>query len=110
MSRSSFEVIPLGTRTVRLVATLTDSAGNLLAGKTISFAYKLSSATTWTDAGTATTGSDGKATKDVTVSTPNTYDFKADFAGDDQYEASSAIISNYTVKEKTTLTLTVQPL
>jgi hypothetical protein len=100
----------MGSRQVRLTAVLKDSASNPLSGKTISFAYKQSTATTWTNAGTATTDSSGAASVTVTVATPGTYDFKASFAGDDQYEASDATITNYTVKDKTSITLTVTPL
>jgi len=100
----------MGSRQVRLTATLKDSAGSPVPNKTIAFAYKASTATTWTSAGTATTGSDGTASVTVTVTTPGTYDFKAEFAGDDQYEASSATVTSYTVKDKTSITLTVTPL
>ena len=49
----------MGSRQVRLTAVLKDSGENPLSGKTISFAYKLSTATAWTSAGTATTDSTG---------------------------------------------------
>ena len=99
----------MGSRQVRLTAVLKDSGGNPLSGKTISFAYKPSTATAWTNAGTATTDTTGTASVIVTVVTPNVYDFQASFAGDDQYEASTATVS-YTVKDKTSITLTVTPL
>jgi 5-hydroxyisourate hydrolase-like protein (transthyretin family) len=100
----------MGSRQVKLTAVLKDSAGNPLANKTISFSYKASTETTWISAGTATTDSTGTASVTVTVTTPGTYDFSASFAGDDQYEASSATVTNYTVKDKTSITLTVTPL
>jgi hypothetical protein len=109
MSKATFKVIPLGNRQVQLVATLKDSSNNPLSGKTIDFQHKLSSSSTWTDDGTENTDTTGTATKTITLTTPNTYDFQASFNGDEQYEASSASITNYTVKDKTTLTLTVQP-
>ena len=49
----------MGSRQVRLTAVLKDSGGSGISGKTISFAYKASSATAWTSAGTATTDSTG---------------------------------------------------
>jgi len=100
----------MGSRQVRLTAVLKDSAGNPLANKTISFAYKQSAATTWTNAGTANTDSTGTASVTVTVATPGTYDFKASFDGDSQYDATEASVTNYTVKERTSITLTVTPL
>jgi len=100
----------MGTRNVRMDATLTDNVGNPLAGKTITFKYKLSTATEWTTAGTANTGSDGKASYTVTLTVPNTYDFRAEFAGDAEYDASSAEVLNQTIKSGTILTLTITPL
>ena len=100
----------MGSRQVRLTAVLRDSAGNPLANKTISFEYKPSTAATWTSAGTANTDSSGTASVAITVTTPGTYDFRASFAGDNQYEATTATVTNYTVKEKTSITLTISPL
>ena len=94
-------------RQVRLDATLRDSANSPIANKTIQFFYRASGSTTWTSAGTATTNSSGVAS--VTVTTPGTYDFRAYFAGDDQYESAEAIVSIFTVKDRTTITLTVTP-
>jgi len=99
----------LATRDVKLEATLTDSGGSPLAGKTISFKYRASGETTWTDAGTGTTDSSGKASVTVSLAAPGTYDFRAEFAGDDEYEPSSDEKDNVTIKAKTVLTLTVTP-
>ncbi|MEM3975015.1 MAG: Ig-like domain-containing protein, partial [Ignisphaera sp.] len=96
-------------RNVRLEATLTSDT-TPLAGKTIAFFYRTSGSATWTSAGTAQTGSDGKATVTVSLTAPQTYDFRAYFAGDDDYEASEAIVSNFKVKAATSITLTVTPL
>jgi hypothetical protein len=96
------------TRNVQLRATLL-SDNTPVSGKTISFKYRLTGTTTWTDAGTGTTDANGVATVTVSLTVPQTYDFRAEFAGDDQYEASSAEVSSYTVKAKTTITLTVVP-
>ncbi|MEM3414855.1 MAG: Ig-like domain-containing protein [Thermoproteota archaeon] len=109
MPKASFQVIPLGNRQVKLVAVLKDSSGNPVSGKAIAFLHKLSTDTTWTNDGTVNTDSTGTATMTITLTVPNTYDFQASFAGDSQYEASSASVTNYTVKDKTTLTLTVEP-
>jgi len=99
----------MGSRQVKLTAVLKDSAGNALSGKTISFSYRTSGTTTWTSAGTATTDSTGTASVTVSLTTPGTYDFLAQFAGDSQYEAASAEQDNVTVKDKTSLTLTITP-
>lgn len=100
----------MSTRQCRLTAVLKDSNGKPISGKTISFSYKTSGATTWTDAGTATTGGDGSASVIVSLTAPGTYDFQASFAGDDQYEAATAIVTNYKVKDRTSITLTITQL
>ena len=100
----------MGSRQVRLTAVLKDSGGNPINGKTISFSYRTSGTTTWTSAGTATTGTDGSASVTVSLTTPGTYDFQASFAGDTQYEAATATVTNYTVKDVTSITLTITPL
>jgi hypothetical protein len=100
----------MSSRQVRLTAVLRDAANNPLANRTISFEYKPSTATTWTSAGTANTDSSGTASVTVTVTAPGTYDFRARFAGDDQYEPAEATVTNYTVKARTSITLTVTPL
>jgi len=98
------------TRDVQLIATLTDSDGNPLSGKTINFYYRASGTTTWANAGSATTDANGRATVTVTLDVPGTYDFRAEFPGDDQYEPSSAEVTNQVIKAKTILSLQVQPL
>jgi hypothetical protein len=97
----------MGTRQVRLTAVLRDSEGKGIRGKTVSFEYKPSNATAWISAGSATTDSSGAASVTVAVTAPGTYDFRASFAGDDQYEPATATVTNYTVKAKTSITLTV---
>jgi len=96
------------TRNVQLTATLT-SDGTPVSGKTISFKYRVTGTTTWTDAGTGTTDASGNATLTVSLTVPQTYDFMAEFAGDADYEASYAEVDNYTVKAKTSITLTITP-
>jgi hypothetical protein len=98
-----------GTRTVIVQAQLKDNGGSPISNKTISFAYKLSSASTWTTIGTATTDDNGMASVNVTVTTPGTYDFQASFAGDSDYEASSATATGVKIKGCTVLTITVTP-
>jgi len=99
----------MATRDVLVEATLTDSDGNPLEGKTINFYHKLSSETTYSSDGSATTDANGKASITLTLDVPNTYDFKAEFPGDENYESSSAELTNQTIKAKTTLSLTVTP-
>jgi tryptophanase len=100
----------MGSRSVRLTAVLRDTENNPIRGKTISFQYRLAGSSTWLNAGTATTDSNGVASIDITVSAPNKYDFKAYFAGDDQYESAEATVTNYTIKGKPYITLTVTQL
>jgi len=95
-------------RNVQLTATLT-SDGTPVSGKTISFYYRVSGTTTWTSAGTGTTDANGNATVTVSLTVPQTYDFRAEFAGDADYEASYAEVLNYKVKAKTAITLTATP-
>ena len=98
------------TRDVKLEATLTDSEGSPLSGKTINFYYRLHGETTWSNAGSGTTDTNGKASVTVSLSVPNSYDFRAEFPGDADYEASSDEKDNVKIKAKTTVTLTVTPL
>jgi len=98
-----------GTRTVIVQAQLKDNGGSPISNKTISFAYKLSSATTWTNIGTATTDDYGMASVNVTVATPGTYDFQASFAGDSDYEPSTATVTGVKIKGCTVLTIAVTP-
>ena len=99
------------TRTVQVVATLKDSDGNPLSGKSVNLYYRTSGETTWTDIGTNphTTDENGQVSDTVNVTAPGTYDFRAEFPGDDQYEASSAELTNQTIKAKTQITLEVTP-
>ncbi len=97
------------TRNVDLVASLKDVDGNPLAGKTIYFYYRVSGQTDWTSAYSTVTGSDGVAVKTVTLTVPQTYDFKAEFQGDVDYDASFVEVLNYKIKAKTTIALTVTP-
>jgi hypothetical protein len=97
------------TRNVRLDATLlTDSTP--LPDKSIEFFHRVTGQTEWTSDGTDDTDENGTATKTVSLDVPETYDFKAEFYGDDDYDASSSTVSAYRVKAKTTLTLTATPL
>jgi len=97
------------TRNVIIEATLTDSEYTPLANKSITFKYKASGTTTWTDAGTATTNQYGIASKTVSLSVPGTYDFRVEFAGDASYEPSYAEALNQTIKAKTIITITITP-
>jgi hypothetical protein len=95
-------------RNVQLTATLT-SDGTPVSGKTINFYYRVTGATTWTDAGAAVTDANGNATVTVSLTAPQTYDFRAEFAGDGDYEASYAEVDSYRIKARTTVTLTIAP-
>ncbi|RLE37069.1 hypothetical protein DRJ17_07345 [Candidatus Woesearchaeota archaeon] len=101
----------MGTRTVQVEAILTDSDGNPLSGKEVYLYYRLSGETTWNDIGTNphTTDSNGKATDTIDLSVPNDYDFKAEFQGDADYEASSDELLNQRIKDKTLISITVLP-
>ena len=97
------------TRNVIINANLKDTDYTPLANKTISFKYRTSGTTTWTDAGTATTNQYGDASKTVSLTVPGTYDFRVEFAGDTNYEASYAEALNQTIKAKTILNITILP-
>jgi len=99
------------TRDVLVEATLKDSDGNPLSGKSVNLYYKLSTETTYSDIGTNphTTDANGKASDTISLTVPETYDFKAEFPGDDTYEASSAELTNQTIKAGTTISLTITP-
>ncbi len=97
----------MSTRTVQLIATLTDSDGNPLSNKVIYFYYREHGASNWTELGTALTDQYGKAILEKDVEAPKTYDFKAEFKGDSDYEPSSAEVDNVHVKAKTVLKLEV---
>jgi len=101
----------MATRPVLIRALLADSEGTPLAGKPVSLYYRPSGSTTWLDIGTNphTTGSDGYVSDTISVTVPANYDFRAEFAGDDDYEASSAELDNQRIKAKTVLTLTITP-
>jgi len=73
--------------TVELIAKLTDSSGNPLSGKTITFYYSYDGVN-YTQIAQSTTDSSGTATTTHTTS-QKTY-YKASFAGDSQYDPSSA--------------------
>jgi hypothetical protein len=96
-------------RNVRLDATLlTDDTP--LPNKSIEFFHRVSGGATWVSDGTVDTDEYGVASKTITLDVPQTYDFKAEFYGDEDYDPSTATVSNYRVKAKTTLTLTATPL
>jgi hypothetical protein len=97
------------TRNVIINANLRDTDYTPIANKTISFKYRTTGSTTWTDAGTATTNQFGDASRTVSLNVPGTYDFRVEFAGDATYEASSAELLNQTIKAKTTLSITILP-
>ena len=72
--------------TVKLIARLVDSGGSPLRGKPIYFYYEEGG--TWIHIATAVTNDDGYAV--VTHDVDRRTVFKAEFKGDDYYEAASA--------------------
>jgi len=100
------------TRTVQVTATLKDSDGNPLSGKSVNLYYRESGTSTWNDIGTNphTTDTNGQVTDTIDLTVPGTYDFRAEFPGDDQYESSYAELTNQTIKAKTQITLEITPL
>jgi hypothetical protein len=100
----------MGSRNVRLTAVLRNSGGSPLAGRTILFEYKRSVDAGWVSAGSADTDDSGTASVTVAVDVPGVYDFRASFAGDDEYDAAVAEVTNYVVRDRAIITLTVMPL
>jgi len=88
--------VTLTERNVKLLATLT-AEGSPLSGKTIHYYHRVSGATEWTYDGTSVTDSEGKATKILTLDVPQTYDFKAEFQGDETYASSSDQVSDESI-------------
>lgn len=101
----------MATRTVQVTATLTDSDGSPLSGKSVYLYYKASGSTTWNDIGTNphTTDDNGQVTDTVDLSVPGDYDFRAEFPGDADYEASYVELLNQHIKAKTVITISVTP-
>ena len=101
----------MATRDVQVTATLKDSDGNPLSGKPVNLYYRASGSTEWLDIGSNphTTDANGNATDTISLDAPGDYDFRAEFPGDADYEASSAEQDNVHIKAKTTITLTITP-
>jgi len=98
------------TRNVQVVATL-KADGTPLSGKSVNLYYRQSGQTTWNDIGTNphTTNANGQVTDTISLTVPGTYDFRAEFPGDADYEASYAELTNQTIKSKTTITIEITP-
>jgi len=99
------------TRNVLVEATLVDSDGNPLSGKSVNLYYRESGTTNWLDIGTNphTTDSNGKVSDTISLSVPGDYDFRAEFPGDADYEPSSDEKLNQHIKAKTTISITITP-
>ena len=78
-------------REIKLTATLT---GSVLVNKPIDFYYRETGTTEWIYITTVYTNSEGVAETTVRLTRGKTYDFKAEFKGDEDYEASSDIKHN----------------
>ncbi|RLB80045.1 MAG: hypothetical protein DRH17_12655 [Deltaproteobacteria bacterium] len=76
--------------TLKLLATLTDSNGNPLSGKTIEF-YHSRDGVNYTLIDTKTTNENGQAETVYEVTEYGTHYFKARFPGDLEYELSEAM-------------------
>lgn len=97
-------------RDVELEITLTSDT-TPLESKTIHFYHKVAGGPTWAeDAPAVDTDVNGIADKTVSVTVPASYDFKAEFEGDEDYDSSTTTSMNFKVKGKTTLNLTVTPV
>lgn len=97
------------TRNVTLQSTLKDSSGIGVSAESIAFEYRLTGAPTYTSAGAATTNASGIASVTIALTVPNTYDFESNFAGDANYDASTASVNGFRVTGTTTLNLVVTP-
>jgi hypothetical protein len=100
----------MGSRLVVLMAVLRDSGGNPISGRDISFGYKRSADVEWVDVGVSTTDDAGAASVTVAVGVPGVYDFRASFDGDDEHDAAVAEVTNYVVKDRAVIVLTVSPV
>ena len=76
----------------QLDAVLKDVLGDLIQGATVSFSYKLATASGFTSAGSAVTDSAGAASVDVDLAA-GVYDFMASFQGSQTLLASSVEIT-----------------
>lgn len=80
--------------TVRLTAVLTTNGANL-ANKVIHFYYR-KTGSPWVLVSSVATNANGVAQTDVELE-QGTYDFRAHFAGDDDYEPSEAVVYSFNV-------------
>ena len=78
--------------TLKLTATLKDSGGNPLSGKTIEF-YKSTDNVNFTLIATKTTNENGVAEATDEITSYGTYYYRARFPGDETYDASEATAS-----------------
>ena len=80
---STSKTYKASAKTKTLTATLKDSKGNFIAGKTVKFTLNGKSYS-------AKTNAKGLASVNVSISSKKTYSFTAKYAGDDMYASSSA--------------------
>jgi len=87
--------------TLILIAKLTDDSGNPLPNKTITFS-KSTNGTSYSIFDQKTTGTDGTAISEDTITSSGNYYYKVEFAGDSEYEGSSAVqMYSYTATSRT---------
>ncbi len=95
-------------RQVRLRAVVMDAAGNRLSNVHVAFEYS-EPGKHWYYLGSRYTDSNGVAEMVITL-TAGMYNFRARFTGTKYFRESLAEVTEFVVKEKTTITLTIQPL
>jgi hypothetical protein len=99
----------MANRYVTITAQVMDYDNNPVSGIGLTFSYRVSGSTTWNTLGTATTNASGIATFTATLPVPETYDFRVDFAGNENYEPAYAEVYNVRVKAMLRITITVTP-
>jgi hypothetical protein len=95
-------------RKVKLVAVVRDSAGNRIHNAHVAFEY-MELGKPWYYLGSRYTDSNGVAEMVITLN-PGVYSFRARFTGTKYYRESFHKIEEFVVKDKTVITLTIQPL
>jgi adhesin/invasin len=97
--------------TVNLTAILTDNSGNPIQNAPINFYYKLTSASSYTSAGSALTDTTGTASVQLMVQAPDSYNFEATFTGTSTFSPSQAVVTYDTTatQQSSSLTVSVSP-
>jgi len=97
----------MATRLVEVYAVLATNS-TPLGNKTLSLKHRVTGQTEWTDDGTQVTdATNGDASWELNLDVPQSYDFWVQFAGDNDYEASEKILTNYRIKATTNITVQI---